>query len=626
MGLGWIKFQFNFLFGIKTGIKKEENSYMSPLLIITLILALTFTLLIFSKLPPAAIFIGALTLTITFKLAPLEDSLKGFNNPGVLTIGALFMIAAGMYSTGAISILSEKLIGRPHSILKAQLRILPNIAFGSAFLNNTPLVAMMIPVIRDLSKSCGLDPKKLFIPLSYASILGGTCTLIGTSTNLVIAGLINEKLERGGSDLPHMVPVGMFDLSLVGLPITIIGIIFLMTIGKWLLPSTPEALKIKGHAQRRWFRLELAIEDNSPLIGKTLDGVGLMSSDGCYIMSFSRDGEELELDPQIILETADMLSFSADISGAKALWATIGLKPLYSTKAQKADRHRHHLVEVVVSRRNSMLGHQIGEVEAASRDFEVWLVAFARGEAAMHYPLEETVVRAGDVALLEVKDSFFYRNRNEVEFSMTKKLRGANIQRTDKACIATAITMAMVLSVAFGFMSMLNAALLAAGGMLITGCMTLNDAGRSVDFSTLMVIASAMGLESAVTASGLSAGIGGFLGTLGGDNVYMALAVVFLGCILMDAMVTNVASAVFMFPISMTIASALDVSFMPFVIVVMVGASCSFISPVSYQTNLMVYGPGKYSFSDFVKIGVPLSILVGGIAIFLTPFFFPFHV
>ncbi len=140
-------------------------------------------------------------------------------------------------------------------------------------------------------------------------------------------------------------------------------------------------------------------------------------------------------------------------------------------------------------------------------------------------------------------------------------------------------------------MSMLNAALLAAGGMLLTGCMTLNDAGRSVDFASLMVIASAMGLESAVTASGLSAYIGEFLGMLGGDSVYMALAVVFLGCVLMDAMVTNVASAVFMFPISMTIASSLGASFMPFVITVMVGASCSFISPVSYQTNLMVYGP-----------------------------------
>lgn len=141
------------------------------------ILALTFGLLIFSKLPPAAIFVGALTLTITFKLTPLADSLKGFNNPGVPTVGALFVIATGMYSTGAISILSDKLIGRPKSVLQAQLKILPNIALGSAFLNNTPLVAMMIPVIRDLSRSCGLDAKKLYIPLSYASILGGNCTL-----------------------------------------------------------------------------------------------------------------------------------------------------------------------------------------------------------------------------------------------------------------------------------------------------------------------------------------------------------------------------------------------------------------------------------------------------------------
>lgn len=599
---------------------------MSPLFIVVCILTVTFALLIFSKLPPAAVFIGALTLTITFRLAPLDDSLKGFSNPGVLTIGALFMIAAGMYSTGAISILSEKLIGRPRSILKAQFKILPHIAFGSAFLNNTPLVAMMIPVIRDLSKSCGLDVKKLLIPLSYASILGGTCTLIGTATNLVVAGLVNETLARGGADLPHMVPVGMFDLSLVGVPVTIIGLIFLMTAGTSLLPATPEGFDVKGRVQRRWFRVELAVEDDSPLIGKTLDDAGLMASDGFYIMSVSRNRHELELSPHIILAAGDMLSFSADVSGAKGLWATIGLKPLYSTKEQKADRHRHHLVEVVVSRRNPMIGHQIGEVEAGDRNFEIWLVAFARGEAAMHYPLEETVIQAGDVALLEVKDRFFYRNRNETDFAMTKKLRGARIQRTDKALLASVITGTMVFSVAFGLMSMLNAALLAAGGMLLTGCMNLEDAGRSVDFATLMVIAAAMGLESAVTASGLSAVIGEFLGMLGGDNVYMALAVVFLGCILMDAMVTNVASAVFMFPISMAIAQALEVSFMPFVIVVMVGASCSFISPVSYQTNLMVYGPGKYSFGDFVKIGIPLSVLVGVITIFLTPLFFPFHV
>ena len=163
------------------------------------ILAATFGLLIWTKLPPAAIFLGALTLTITFRFAPLEASLKGFSNPGVLTIGALFMVAAGMYRTGAITMISERLIGRPRSLLAAQARILPPVAFGSAFLNNTPLVAMMIPVIRDLAKSCRLPASRLYIPLSYASILGGTCTLIGTSTNLVVAGLVIDTLHRADS-------------------------------------------------------------------------------------------------------------------------------------------------------------------------------------------------------------------------------------------------------------------------------------------------------------------------------------------------------------------------------------------------------------------------------------------
>ena len=597
---------------------------MLEIYLVVAILALTFGLLIFSKLPPAAIFVGALTLTITFKLAPLQASLKGFNNPGVLTIGALFMIAAGMYSTGAISILSEKLIGRPKSVFKAQLKILPNIAFGSAFLNNTPLVAMMIPVIRDLSRSCGLDAKKLYITLSYASILGGTCTLIGTATNLVISGLVEDHLAKGDIGV-HMESIGLFDLSWIGVPITIAGIGFLMLFSRWLLPTSPEKTGVLAQKERRKFRVELQISPHGPLVGKTIEEAGLASPDGFSIICLLRKQNKIEFGPGTVLQPNDYLAFSADIDGAKTLWATIGLVPLYATKDRKSNRYRHHLVEVAISEKNSFLGQRIGDLEREDREFEVWLVGMAREGAAMDYPLENAVIQVGDVALLEVRDPFFYRNRNETEFFMTKKLRGARIQRTDKAVMATLITVAMVATVTMGWFSMLNAALLASGAMLFTGCMDLRSAGKSVDFATLIVIASAMGLESAVTASGLSDVIGVFLGSLGGDNAYLALAVVFLGCIAMDAMVTNVASAVFMFPIALTIAEGLGVSFMPFAITVMVGASCSFISPVSYQTNLMVYGPGEYSFGDFVKAGVPLSILVGVITIALTPLFFPFQ-
>ncbi len=590
------------------------------------ILALTFGLLIFTRLPPVAVFVGALTLTITFRLAPLEASLKGFSNPGVLTIGALFMIAAGMYSTGAITILSDRLIGRPKSVFRAQLKILPSIAFGSAFLNNTPLVAMMIPVIRDLSRSCDLDARKLYIPLSYASILGGTCTLIGTATNLVIAGMITDALKDGGENLPYMEPVGLFDLSTVGVPVTVAGIMFILFTSRWLLPRTPGSGIVHDKKERRYFRVELKVDSEGPLVGRTLEEAGLTTPEGFEIISITRRESTLEFGPGTRLQPNDVIAFAADIDGAKTLWATIGLQPVYATKKNKTERHNHHLVEVVVSNRNTFLGQRIGDLaEQEDREYEVWLVGMARDGAAMDYPLRDAIIQAGDVALLEVKDRFFYRNRNEIDFSLTKRLRGARIQRTDKAIVASLITLAMVVSVTMGWLTMLNAALLAAGAMLLSGCMDLTSAGRSVDFATLVIIAAAMGLESAVTASGLSEVIGNGLAALGGDSPYIALAVVFLGCILMDAMVTNVASAVFIFPMALTMAHGLGVSFMPFAVTVMVGASCSFISPVSYQTNLMVYGPGEYTFGDFVRIGLPLSLLVGLITVLLTPVFFPFH-
>ena len=226
------------------------------------------------------------------------------------------------------------------------------------------------------------------------------------------------------------------------------------------------------------------------------------------------------------------------------------------------------------------------------------------------------------IGVFEVDDAFFYENRNEVEFSTTKRLTGTRIQRTDRAIAASIITAGMVTAAALGWMSMLNAALLASGLMLLTGCMTLGVAGRSVEFKTLVVIASAIGLEAAVTNSGLSGAIANVLTAIGGDNPHIALAVVFLGCILMDTLTTNVASAALMFPIALAMAGELGVNFMPFAIILMIGSSCSFISPMGYAANLMVYEPGGYKFTDYAKVGIPLSILVGIVTVLLAPAFF----
>jgi len=282
------------------------------------------------------------------------------------------------------------------------------------------------------------------------------------------------------------------------------------------------------------------------------------------------------------------------------------------------------LVEVVVSRRSSVIGRKIADLPIPDSPYKVNIVAISRGGKPIEGQMRHVKLKAGDIGVLEVDEAFFYENRNEIQFSTTKRLTGASIKRTDKAVAATVITVAMVTIVALGWMSMLNAALLASGLMLLSGCMTLGAAGRSVEFKTLVVIASAIGLEAAVTASGLSAAIADGLTKIGGDNPYIAIAVVYAGCIFMDTLTTNVASAALMFPIALGMAGNLGVNFMPFAITLMVGSSCSFISPMGYAANLMVYEPGGYKFTDYAKVGIPLTIVVGIVTVLLAPIFFKF--
>ncbi len=589
------------------------------------ILVLTFALLIKSKIPPVAVFVGALTLTITFHLAPLGDSLKGFSNSGMLTVGALLMVAAGMYRTGAITLITDKLIGRPKSLLAAQAKILPPVAVGSAFLNNTPLVAMFIPVIRDLAKISRLPAPRLYIPLSFASILGGTCTLIGTSTNLVVAGMVIDFLAKGDPNAAPLREIAMFDLAWIGLPATVAGIAFIMVTSRFLLPGTKEtdaAAEIT-----RLFGTEFKVTADAPIIGKSLEDMGYINALGFQLLTLKRNGvDEAEIKPQSKLEAGDVLVFSATLEAIPDLWGTNGLDPVYGTEVREmvSARHSHRLVEAVVSRRATALGRKIKELPLPESRIQASIIAISRGGRPIEGPMSDVRVKAGDVAVLEVDETFFNENQRTIQLSMVRRLTDARIKHYDRAVFAMMITIAMVAVVAMGWMTMLNAALLASGAMILTGCMTFRQAGNSLEFKTLIIIASAIGLEAAVTGSGLSAKIADLLGIIGGDDPYMALTVVFIGCIIMDTMITNVASAVFMFPIAMAMAGSLGVNGMPFAITVMVGASCSFISPMGYQTNLMVYGPGGYKFTDFVKIGIPMSVVVGIITIILTPVVWPF--
>jgi di/tricarboxylate transporter len=578
-----------------------------------------FAVLVWERFPVWLVFIGTLTVAMTLKLAPPAGLFKGFSNTGVITVAALYPVAAAMYATGAISLISEHLIGFPKSIVRAQLKIFIPVSLASAFLYNTPLVAMMIPAVRDVTRKTGLSASKLFMGLSYVTILGGTITLFGTSVNLVIAGIVSEMMSKG--ELTGMRPIGIFDQIWIGLPATAAGVAFMILIGSRLIPDRAKARLTD--APKRIYRSEYRIEEKSNLEGKTLEQAGFTQQAGCQLESIRRNGSMMRPTPEARLSGGDLLTFSAQADVLPGLWTTIGMAPLHASQ-MLSKRHEHQLVELVLSHRAPAIGHRIAELPLPESRYELMLVGVSRNGEAPEEPLEDFKFEAGDAAVVEVDDAFFYENRRETDFILTKRLEGYRVQRIDRAIVATAITVVMVGLAAFGVTSMLNAALLASLAMLLTGCLTIERAWQSIEWKTVVVLGSAVGLEAAVTGTGLSKAAANLCATMGGGSPMIALAAVYAGTILLTNAISNVASSVLMFSVAASLSANLGVSLFPFAMVLMSAASCGFINPAGFQTNLMVQGPGGYTFGDFVRVGVPLTMVVGAVVLLLAPIVYGF--
>ena len=576
-----------------------------------------FVVLVWNKFPIWLVFISTITVAMTLQLASPADLLRGYSNTGVVTVAALYPVAAGMYATGAISLLSERVIGLPKSITVAQIKILVPVAAASAFLYNTPLVAMMIPAIRDLSRRTGLPGAKLFMGLSYIALLGGTVTLIGTSLNLIIAGLVSDAVSKG--ELSGVRPIGLFDPAWIGVPALIAGLAYMMLIGSRLLKDKTAS---QAGVEKRTYRSEFRIED-SRLNKKTLEQAGLARPVGFTVESVTRNGTTMKPSPAVTLEAGDLLAVSAPADVLPGLWTTIGLVPAYATK-MSSRRHEHQLVEVVLSARSPAIGHKVGDLPLPDSPYELMLVGVSRHGQAPQQPLAEFRLEPGDAGVVEVDDAFFYENRREADFILTKRLEGFRVQRIDRAIVAIVITVAMVLLAATGITSMLNAALLAAMAMLLTGCLTIDRLWQSVDWQTIVVLGAAVGLESAITGTGLARETANLLAAAGGRSPMIALAVVYVGTVLLTNVITNAAAGVIMFSVAVSLATSLGVNFFPFAMILMSGASCAFINPAGFQTNLMVQLPGGYVFADYVKVGFPLTLIVGLVVLLLAPIVYGF--
>ncbi len=573
-----------------------------------------FGLLAFTRAAPDLVFIGAVIVLMVVGVIGPAEAFVGFSNQGVITVGALYVVVAGIRETGGIQWIVHNLLGRPRSLPRAQWRLSAPVSLMSAVLNNTPVVGMLIPAVSEWARKHGLPVSKLMMPLSYAAILGGTITLIGTSTNLVVNGLMIDRTGTG---------FGLFDIAWVGLPVAAAGLLFMVLTSRWLLPDRPPVLAQLNDP--REYSIEMEVEPGGALEGRSIEDAGLRHLPGAFLIELDRDGTVLPaVSPQECLRGGDRLIFVGVVESVVDLQKIRGLRPatgqVFKLGGHRADRH---LLEAVVSDSCPLAGQTIRDSGFRNR-YHAVVIAVARNGQRLKGKIGDIVLQPGDTLLIEAGPGFQMQNRNSRDFFLVSRIEEGATPRHDRALLAAGILLAMVVSVTSGLFSMLEGALMAAALMVLTRCVTLESARHSIDWPVLFTIAAAFGVGAAMETTGLAQTLAIGLVGLAGDNPWTNLVMIYLATALFTAVITNNAAAVLVFPIAFALAGDLGVSPLPFAIAIMMAASASFATPIGYQTNLMVLGPGGYRFSDYLRAGIPMTIVTSLVAIAVIPLIWSF--
>lgn len=567
--------------------------------ITTLVMIVLLVALFRSRIAPDALFIGAVgVLMLTGVLTPRE-AFSGFANEGVLTVAVLYIVAAAIKETGGVQWIVQNILGKPGGIWQAQLRLMLPVTLFSAFLNNTPVVAMLVPAVSEWSRRHSLPASKLFIPLSYAAILGGTCTLIGTSTNLVVNGMLIEATGSGFS---------LFGFAAIGVPVALVGMLTIVIATRYFLPDRkPLTEQVEN---LREYVVEMLVDATGPLPGKTIEQAGLRHLPGCYLIEIAR-GEELlsGVGPSQKLAAEDRLMFVGSVDSVVDLQKIRGLIPA-TNQVFKLSGHRsqRQLVEAVISEVSPLNGITLKEGGFRTRYNAVVLAVSRLGERVPG-KLGAIRLRPGDTLLIEAGDGFLAAQQHSRDFYLVRAIDNAALPRHDKAPLALGIMGAMIAVAGFGLLPMLHAALAAAAALIATGCLRLHAARSSVDMGVIVVIAAAFGLSAALDKTGIASLLADSLLTIAGDGRIAVLIALFTATALLSSLMTNNAAAALVFPTAMSMATQTGIEPMSAALAVIFGASACYITPIGYQTNLMVMGPGGYRFGDFVGIGTVLTVI-----------------
>lgn len=573
-------------------------------------------LLILDIIELEVLFFSILLLLLMGKIITLEEAFAGFSNVGMLTIALLFVIAGALSNTGMLKQISPIILGKENTrISHTLLRLLFPVSIISAFINNTPVVAMFIPTIRSWTEKHHYAPSKYLIPLSYGAILGGMCTLIGTSTNLIIHGLMIDYGMEG---------LGFFEISKIGIPVTILGILFMSFLGHRLLPNRKEPLIELGEHTRE-FVIELKVTQEYENIGKTVESAGLRRLKGLFLFQIERNGRRTapaKPDEKILLD--DRLFFTGVPKTILELQKIPGLQLTKDShfNLKQYDSAEIRTFECVVSPGSPLVGKTVRDSDFRSK-YEAVIIAIHRHGERIAKKIGDISLRPGDTLLLLAGKNFYKRWYHSKDFYLIAVAETLPSKPQWRGYVSLGVFFMMIILTVANILPLLSAAGLGVIILVLTRTANAGEARRTIDWRVLIIIAMSLGIANAVKQSGLADVLAHIIVRIGDHfGVLGVLASIYFFTSIYTLVITNNAAAAMLFPIAVSAASAINVDQRGFAIAIMIAASASFATPISYQTNLMVYSPGGYRFRDYLMIGAPLQLGIGAIAIALIYCFY----
>ena len=557
-----------------------------------------------------------LSLILTGVLTPAE-AVQGFANPAFLTVGAMFVLSAGLLRTGALTGLAERIMHLSGgSERRLTLLMMVTVAVCSAFVNNTPVVVIFLPMVLSIANRSSILPSKVLIPLSYGAILGGTCTLIGTSTNILISSMV--------SDL-GMPPLGMFEITGMGALFALVGIAYMYFIGRRFLPAHG-TVTTYGSGRVKEYLTEIAVQEGSSLAGRpAVDAVAALGSE-VQVFQIIR-GAEIFWPPfsEVGIRPGDTFLVKGEVNPLMALLRSpsVKLAPGVGGPAGSAFNLREMaLAELVINPNSPLISETLDEVQFPER-YGVQVLAIQRHGSHLREQVSRIPLRVGDVLLILGQEADLKRLSTIPEFIVLEEVQEVVVNRP-RARVAVVVVAAVVVLAALNVLPILTAALAGAVVMVLTGCLAAREAYRAIDKSVLVLIAGALSLGAALHKTGAAELLADrLLNVVGWGGPVAVLSGFYLLTVLLTEVMTNTAAAAVMLPIAISTAGSLGANPRSFIVAILFGASASFATPIGYQTNTFVYGPGGYSFWDFIRVGLPLQLALWLLASAVIPTLWP---